>query len=77
MRGTEALTRSYGSNRHPWFGNFMFLISCIALSLFLAWARQSSESVWPSATLHASHNSYFLQLFEPIGNPPDFRGLQK
>ena len=38
----------------------------MALSYFLGWARLQSASVWPSALFHASHNFYFLHLFEPV-----------
>jgi membrane protease YdiL (CAAX protease family) len=60
------LGTSYGSSPHPYFGNFMFFLACMALSYFLGWARLQSASVWPSALFHASHNLYFLHLFEPV-----------
>lgn len=57
---------SYGSSPHPLLGNIMFFVTCMALSYFLGWARLRSASVWPSALFHASHNFYFLYLFEPV-----------
>jgi len=57
---------SYGSSPHPLVGNFMFFLMCMGLSYFLGWARLQSASVWPSALFHASHNLYFLHLFEPV-----------
>ena len=43
----------------------MFGLSCIFLSCFLGAARLKSNSVWPSAVFHASHNFYFQNWFEP------------
>jgi uncharacterized protein len=60
------LGTSYGSSPHPLFGNLMFFLTCMSLSYFLGWARLQSDSVWPSALFHASHNLYFLHLFEPV-----------
>jgi membrane protease YdiL (CAAX protease family) len=60
------LGTSYGSSPHPLLGNVMFFVSCMALSYFLGWVRLQSASVWPSALFHASHNFYFLHLFEPV-----------
>lgn len=60
------LGTSYGSSPHPVFGHAVFFASCMMLSFFLGWARQQSASVWPSALFHASHNFYFLYLFEPV-----------
>lgn len=60
------LGTSYGSSPHPWFGNLMFLGSCVALCYLLGWVRLAGASVWPCALFHASHNFYFLHLFEPL-----------
>lgn len=60
------LLADYGKNPHMIYGNIMFLISVIGLSYFLGWVRQQSESVWPCAFFHASHNLFFLHLFDPM-----------
>lgn len=60
------LGTSYGSSPHPLFGNAVFFLSCMMLSYFLGWVRMQGNSVWPSALFHASHNFYFLYLFEPV-----------
>jgi uncharacterized protein len=60
------LLTDYGQSSHMIFGNTMFLISVISLSYFLGWVRQQSESVWPCAFFHASHNLIFLHLFDPM-----------
>lgn len=60
------LFSDYGKSSHPVFGNAMFLLSVIGLSLFLGWMRRRSASVWPCALLHASHNFFFLHGFDPV-----------
>lgn len=60
------LGTSYGSSPHPLFGNVVFFLTCMTLSVFLGWVWSESASVWPSALFHASHNFYFLHLFEPV-----------
>lgn len=60
------LFTEYGGSSHPVFGNLMFLVSVMALSALLGWARQDSDSVWPSTLYHASHNLFFFSLFYPI-----------
>ncbi|NVO05161.1 MAG: CPBP family intramembrane metalloprotease [Rhodoferax sp.] len=60
------LGTSYGSSPHLWFGNAMFFVTCMSLGYVLGWVRLQSGSVWPSALFHASHNLYFLHLFEPV-----------
>ncbi|MBL0311373.1 MAG: CPBP family intramembrane metalloprotease [Holophagaceae bacterium] len=60
------LLTDYGKSPHMVFGNAMFLISVVALSIFLGWARERSDSVWPCAFFHASHNLIFLHLFDPM-----------
>jgi membrane protease YdiL (CAAX protease family) len=55
-----------GKSPHLVFGNAMFLISVVALSIFLGWVRERSDSVWPCAFFHVSHNLIFLHLFDPM-----------
>jgi uncharacterized protein len=61
------LFTSYGASPHVVFGNLMFLVVMVFLSYFLGWARQQSNSVWPSTVYHASHNVFFLHLFAMRG----------
>lgn len=60
------LLTDMGKSPHMIFGNGMFLISVVAVSLFLGWVRERSDSVWPCAFFHASHNLVFLHLFDPM-----------
>jgi membrane protease YdiL (CAAX protease family) len=46
-----------------------FSIACFALmatglSVFMAWLRLSTDSVWPCALLHASHNLFVQAVFD-------------
>jgi membrane protease YdiL (CAAX protease family) len=56
----------YGGDGPRLFGHLMFLTSVVALTVFLGWSRIQSESVWPAALFHASHNCVFLHLFDPM-----------
>jgi len=60
------LFTDYGGSPHVLFGNAMFLVAVVGVSFFLGWARQRSDSVWPSTFFHASHNLFFLHVFEPV-----------
>lgn len=60
------LLTDMGKSPHMVFGNGMFLIGVVALSIFLGWVRERSDSVWPCALFHASHNLIFLHLFDPM-----------
>lgn len=60
------LLTDMGKSPHIVFGNGMFFISIIALSLFLGLVRERSDSVWPCVLFHASHNLIFLHLFDPM-----------
>src|SRR5262249_31790122 len=41
-------------------------ITCVSLSFILAWFRLKSESVWPAALLHASHNLFVPIIFDNL-----------
>ena len=43
-----------------------FAVMVIGISFPLAWIRLRSKSVWPAALLHASHNLYIQNFFDPI-----------
>lgn len=60
------LLTDLGKSPHLVFGNAMFLISVVALSIYLGWVRERSDSVWPCVFFHASHNLVFLHLFDPM-----------
>ncbi|QGZ95099.1 CAAX amino terminal protease self- immunity [Terricaulis silvestris] len=43
-----------------------FMIMVIAISGAFAWLRLESGSLWPAATLHASHNLFIQGIFDPL-----------
>ena len=43
-----------------------FMIMVIAISGAFAWLRLKSGSLWPAATLHASHNLFVQGIFDPL-----------
>jgi membrane protease YdiL (CAAX protease family) len=44
----------------------MFFISVTALRFVTNWFRVRSGSLWPTVIFHASHNAFFLNLFDPL-----------
>jgi hypothetical protein len=44
----------------------MFFTSSIALTFVYNGFRAKSGSVWPCVILHASHNTIFLNLYDPL-----------
>jgi membrane protease YdiL (CAAX protease family) len=43
-----------------------FAVNVIAMSGIFAWLRLDSRSLWPAATLHASHNVFIQLVFDPL-----------
>lgn len=60
------LFSDYRSTAPIAFQVVMFFISAIALTFVHNWFRAKSGSVWPSVVLHASHNIFLLNVFDPL-----------
>ena len=60
------LFADYNAGTTTWYAVFCFTISVISLSLPLAWLRLRSESLWPAALVHASHNLYVQGFFDRV-----------
>jgi len=60
------LFADYNSAAPRAFVVVMFFISIIARSFLHNWFRARSGSVWPNVFLHASHNIFFLHVFDPL-----------
>jgi len=60
------LYSDYHSSAPIAFQVVMFFITAIARSFLHNWFRARSGSVWPNVFLHASHNVFFLNLFDPL-----------
>jgi membrane protease YdiL (CAAX protease family) len=56
----------YNAGTPWWFALPCFCAMVIGLSVILTWLRQASNSVWPCAILHASHNLFIQAVFTPL-----------
>lgn len=53
-----------GTNR--WYELLCSTVTCVSISFILAWLRLKSDSLWPAALLHASHNLFVAGIFDPF-----------
>jgi uncharacterized protein len=60
------LFADYNSGTPWWFALACFTVMVVGLSFILAWLRLKSNSVWPCAILHASHNLFIQGFFSPL-----------
>ena len=60
------LFSDYHSTAPRAFVVVMFFVSTIARTFLHNWFRARSGSMWPNVFLHASHNIFFLNLFDPL-----------
>jgi len=60
------LFANYNSGTQVWFALAAFTWMVMALSFVYAWVRLKSRSLWPAVFLHASHNLYIQQVFDPL-----------
>lgn len=60
------LFADYNSTAPRAFVVVVFFISITARAFLHNWLRARSGSVWPNVFLHASHNIFFLNLFDPL-----------
>lgn len=49
-----------------WFNLLCFTLMAIGGSFIMVWLRLRSQSVWPAAIYHASHNSFIQSIFDPL-----------
>jgi membrane protease YdiL (CAAX protease family) len=62
------LFADYNSAAPKWFALSVFTWSVIADSFMYAWLRLKSGSVWTAVIIHASHNLFIQQVFDPMTN---------
>lgn len=60
------LFANYGSGVPKWFALLAFTWMVVASAFVYAWLRLKSGSVWTAAFLHASHNLFIQQIFDPL-----------
>jgi membrane protease YdiL (CAAX protease family) len=63
------LFADYNSGTPAWYALPCFAMMVVAISVMLTWIRLRSNSVWPCAILHASHNLFIQGFFTPLTAP--------
>jgi membrane protease YdiL (CAAX protease family) len=56
----------YNAGTATWYAVLCFAVMVVSLAVPLAWLRLRSGSVWPAATLHASHNLFVQGFFDRV-----------
>jgi len=56
----------YSSGTPVWFELVCFTVMVISLSFVFAWFRLKSGNLWTCMLLHASHNLFIQQFFDPM-----------
>lgn len=60
------LTTDYNNGAPAWVALSCFAVLVISISFILSWLRLKSNSVWPCAILHISHNVAIQGIFTPL-----------
>lgn len=63
------LFANYNGGTPWWYSLPCFTILVLGSSFLLSWIRLRSNSVWPCAILHASHNLFVQSVFTPLTGP--------
>lgn len=56
----------YNSGTPTWYGLSCFTVMVVSGSFVFAWMRLKSGSLWTGVLLHASHNLFIQQFFDPL-----------
>lgn len=59
------LFADYNSPAPKWFALIVFTWMIVASAVVSAWLRLKSGSLWPAVILHASHNLFIQEIFDP------------
>jgi len=60
------LFADYNAGTNRWYALGCSTMVLVSASFILAWLRLKSESVWPAALLHASHNLFVPGVFDNL-----------
>jgi uncharacterized protein len=60
------LANGYNGGTPIWYYLPLFTVLLPAISFLWTWMRLKSGSIWPCVVLHASHNTFFQQFFDPL-----------
>jgi len=66
------LFADYNSRAPKWFALLVFTWMIMASSFVYAWLRLKSGSIWTAVILHASHNLFIQQIFDPLTKDREF-----
>ncbi len=58
----------YQTGTPVWYQLSVFTVEIVAMGGILAYLRLNSNSVWPAAILHMSHNYFDQVIFNPLTN---------
>lgn len=60
------LFADYHAGTNRWYALSCSTVTCVSLSFMLAWLRLKSDSLWPAALFHASHNLFVPIIFDNL-----------
>jgi CAAX protease family protein len=60
------LFSNYNAGTPSWYALTCFTVMVVAQSYIFAWLRLRSQSLWPAALLHGSHNMFVQLIFTPL-----------
>ena len=60
------LFADYNAGTNRWYALVCSSTTCVSVSFILAWLRLKSDSLWPAALLHASHNLFVPVMFDNL-----------
>ena len=60
------LFADYNAGTNRWYALCCSSVVVVSASLMLAWLRLKSDSVWPAAVFHASHNLFVPGIFDNL-----------
>ncbi len=60
------LFADYNAGTNRWYAMSCFTVMIVSTSFIFAWLRLKSESLWPAAVLHASHNLFIQTVFDNL-----------
>ena len=60
------LFADYNAGTNRWYALGCSTVALVSPSFILAWLRLKSDSIWPAALLHASHNLFVPGIFDNL-----------
>jgi CAAX protease family protein len=60
------LANGYSGGTPIWYYLPLFTVLLLAISFVWIWMRLKSGSLWPGVVLHAAHNTFIQEFFDPL-----------